>query len=95
MVERGEVFVTSETLSHVCEQDLEQANSKITDVKIETGDGTARPTGKVKEVVPMPFTIEAPITTDGTMITPRRQDHFGRGRSSQRAAKSAGGISAL
>jgi hypothetical protein len=69
VVERGEVFVSSETLSHVFEQKLEQANSKITDVKIETGDGTARLSGKVKKVVPIPFTIEGPITTDGTVIT--------------------------
>ncbi len=69
LVEYGEVFVSSESLSHVFERKLKQANSKVSDVKIETGEGTARLSGKVKKLVPIPFTIEGPVSTDGTVIT--------------------------
>lgn len=69
VVERGEVFVSNESLSHIFEMKLKQANSKISDVKIEMGEGTARLTGKVKKVVAVSFTIEGPVSTDGTLIT--------------------------
>lgn len=69
VVERGEVFVSGDSLSHVFEGKLEQANSKISDVKIEMGEGTARLTGKVKKMIPITFTIEGPVSTDGTLIT--------------------------
>ncbi len=68
VVEHGEVFVSSESLSHIFERKLKEGNSNVSDVKLETGEGTARLTGKVKKLVPIPFTIEGPVSTDGTVI---------------------------
>jgi hypothetical protein len=68
-LERGEIFVSSESLSNIFTQKLEDASSKLKNVKIETGDKTVRITGKFKKVVPVSFEIDGPVSTDGTGIT--------------------------
>lgn len=67
-LERGEIFVTSQSLSNIFSSKLQDASSPLSDVRIETGDALAKISGKVKKVVPIDFAIEGPITTDGDGI---------------------------
>ena len=67
-LERGELFVSSESLSNMFRVKLENANSQVQNVKIETGDKTAKITGKIKKGVPVYFEIDGPVSTDGTGI---------------------------
>ena len=68
-LERGEIFVTGQSLSNIFSSKLEDANSPLSAVKIETGDGVAKISGKVKKGVSIDFQIEGPVTTDGEGIT--------------------------
>ena len=67
-LERGEIFVTSQSLSNIFSSKLQDANSPLSDIKIETGDAVAKISGKVKKGVRIGFAIEGPITTDGDGI---------------------------
>lgn len=67
-LDHGEIFVTSQSLSNIFTQKLVDANSQVQDVKIETGDNTARITGKIKRGVLLSFEINGPVSTDGTGI---------------------------
>jgi hypothetical protein len=66
VVERGQASVSSESLNHVVEQKMKSGS--IQNVKIEFKENAARISGKVKKVIPLPFEIEGPVTTDGTNI---------------------------
>lgn len=68
-LDRGEIFVTSESLSNIFAQKLEDANSQVQNIKIETGDKTAKITGKIMKLVPVNFEIDGPVSTDGTGLT--------------------------
>ena len=68
-LERGDIFVSSRSLSNIFTQKLEDARSQVQDVNIETGEGVARITGKIKKVVPLSFEIDGPVSTDGIGIT--------------------------
>jgi hypothetical protein len=65
-VARGDVFVTAESLTKLFEQKVKKADTAISDIKIETkNDNTVHLSGKMKKVIPIPFSIEGPVSTDG------------------------------
>lgn len=67
-IEHGSVLATSESLSRMFQRKTEQSGSNISDVKVELKDGAAHISGKVKKGIDVPFDIEGPISTDGTVL---------------------------
>ncbi len=62
----GDVFVTSDSLSAMFKRKVKQSDkSSISDVTIEMQPGKVVLKGKMKKVIPLPFTVEGPVTTDG------------------------------
>ena len=68
VLSRGEIFVTNASLTNVFAEKLGGPDSKIKDLKIENGLQKVSLTGKIKKVVPVEFSIEGPVTTDGTSL---------------------------
>ena len=64
----GEIFVSNDSLTHVFEAKLQGANSKIKDFKVENGLGKVVLSGKIVKLIPIAFTIEGAVTTDGTSL---------------------------
>jgi hypothetical protein len=67
-IEQGQVFIDVQSLSREFSSKMEQSASKIDDLEIETKDDTAQIKGKIKKVIPIPFTLEGPVTTDGSRL---------------------------
>lgn len=65
---RGEIFVSNASLTNVFAEKLGGAQSKIKDLKIENSSQKVTLTGKIRKVVPIDFSIEGPVTTDGTVL---------------------------
>ena len=64
----GQVFVRAEGLTKLFDRKVEQSDSSISDIKIETEDEKVHISGKVKKLLPIPFSIEGPVTTDGRTL---------------------------
>ncbi len=65
-IKAGEVFVSSESLTHMFARKLSQSDSKLRDLKVETrDDGTAKLSGTMKKKLDVPFEIDGPVSTDG------------------------------
>ncbi len=62
---RGEVFVSSADLGRMFQRKVKQSDSSISDVTIETQPDKVVLKGKVTKLIPIPFTVEGPVTTDG------------------------------
>lgn len=67
-IEHGTVLASGESLSRLFQQKIEQAGSNISDVNIELKEGAAHISGKMKKGISLPFEIEGPISTDGTVL---------------------------
>lgn len=67
-VQHGGVLISSESLTRLFSQKVKQSKSSITDVKVELQENTAQLTGKIHKGVGLPFTIEGPVSTDGTSL---------------------------
>ncbi len=65
----GEIFVTAESLTRVFTTKLDRdAQTHVRDLKVESGAGTVKLSGEVVKVIPIKFSIEGPVTTDGTSL---------------------------
>jgi len=67
-VEHGEVFISSESLTKLFAQKVQQSNSSVSDVKVEIKNDVAHLSGKVHKGMDIPFEIEGPISSDGTVL---------------------------
>jgi hypothetical protein len=68
-ISRGDVFVSSQSLSNMFEQKVKQSESSISDIKVETKSGNkVRLSGKIKKLVWLPFSIEGPVSTNGRTL---------------------------
>ncbi len=67
-VSQAQIFVTSESLTRVFAQKLQASNSKIRDFEVHHDADGATLTGTIKKVIPLHFSIQGPVTTDGTLI---------------------------
>ncbi len=67
-VERGDVFVSSDSLTRLFNQKIQGTESKVKDVKIEMEDKLVHIHGTVKKVLPISFEISGPVSTDGTAL---------------------------
>ncbi len=65
-IRQGDVFVSSQSLSHEFETKIKQSgDSKISDFQVETKDHLVDLKGKMKKLIPISFTLEGPVSTDG------------------------------
>lgn len=67
-VAHADIFVSNESLTRVFAKKLSATDSSIRDLKIVHGFGIATMSGEMVKVVPIKFSIEGPVTTDGTVI---------------------------
>ena len=67
-VSRGEIFVSSESLTTLFSAKLATANTKISDLKIEHTANRAILSGKLEKMIPVFFTISGPVSTNGSEI---------------------------
>ena len=68
VVSRAEIFVSNETLTHVFAEKLNGTQNKIRNFKVENGIGKVTLSGNITKLIPIAFTIEGPVTTDGTFL---------------------------
>lgn len=65
LIDRGDVFVSSDSLTHLFGQKLAQSHSQIKDVQVEMKENEIHLSGKMKKVLWLPFSVSGPVTTDG------------------------------
>jgi hypothetical protein len=106
-ISRGDVFVSSTSLTQLFRQKIEKTDHRISDLTIETQSNKVIFKGKVKKIITLPFTIEGPVTTDGRVLNVRATsikalgipmkgllDAFGKELDSMVQSESVGGVSA-
>lgn len=67
-VQHAVIFTSNDSLTNIFAAKLRDSNSKIRDLQIVNGDGTVRLSGSMRELVPIHFAIEGPISTDGVEL---------------------------
>ncbi len=65
---RGEIFVSNESLTQVFAGKLTGSESKIKDFKVQNGVGHVTLSGHVTKLIPIDFSIDGPVTTDGSSL---------------------------
>ncbi len=67
-VAHATIFVSNDSLTQVFAKKLSASDSKIRNFKVEHGMGTVTLTGEIVKVVPIKFSIQGPVSTDGTRL---------------------------
>ena len=67
-IQHGEVFIGAESLTKLFAQKAQQSNSSVSELKVEVKDSAVHLSGKVHKGIDIPFEIEGPISTDGTVL---------------------------
>ena len=65
---RGQAFISSESLTKLFAQKVQQANTSVSDVKVEIKGDEAHLSGRVHKKIDIPFEIEGTVSTDGTVL---------------------------
>ena len=68
VVQHAVIFTSNDSLTNIFAAKLRGSSSKLHDLKILNGNGTVRLSGSMRELMPIQFVIEGPVTTDGTSI---------------------------
>jgi hypothetical protein len=68
VVSHGEIFIDNDSLTKVFNEKLGSAESKIKGFRVENGEGKVTLSGRITKMIPIAFTVEGPVTTDGTLI---------------------------
>ncbi len=68
LVARGEIFVSSDSLTRLFSQKLEASHSKIKDFAVSHDAKGATLTGSISKLISLHFTIKGPVSTDGRSI---------------------------
>ena len=68
VVSRAEIFVSNESLTRVFTEKLGAGETKIKGFKVENGVGKVTLSGRITKIIPLDFSIEGPVTTDGTLL---------------------------
>ena len=68
VVSHAEIFVSNESLSEIFSEKLQGSQSKIKDFKVENGLSGATLSGRIAHFIPLNFSVEGPVTTDGSEI---------------------------
>lgn len=64
----GQAFISSDSLTKLFAQKVQQSNASLSDLKVEIKGDAAHLSGKVHKKIDIPFEIEGPISTDGTVL---------------------------
>ncbi len=67
-VAHADIFVSNESLTKVFAKKMGATASSIQNLKIENGLGKVSLSGEMVKIIPLKFTIEGPVTTDGTLL---------------------------
>ncbi len=68
-VAHAEIFVSNESITHMFAKKLGATDSKIRNLTIQHDFGTVKLSGEIVKIIPIKFSIEGPVTTDGTVIS--------------------------
>ena len=68
LVEHADIFISNESLTGVFAEKMSRSETLIRNLVIKNGLTSVALSGTIKKVVPIAFTIEGPVTTDGTSI---------------------------
>ena len=68
VVSHAEIFVSNRALSEIFSEKLQKSDSKIKDFRVENGMTSATLSGSITHLIPIHFSVEGPVTTDGTDI---------------------------
>ena len=68
VVSHAEIFVSNESLTRVFADKLGESQSKIKGLQIENGLDKVSLRGEIVKGIPLHFSIEGPVTTDGTAL---------------------------
>ena len=68
VVSHADIFVSNASLSRVFADKLDQTHSKIKGFQIENGLNKVSLRGEVVKIIPLKFSIEGPVTTDGKAL---------------------------
>lgn len=64
----GEIFIDNASLTQVFAGKLQATQSKIKDFKVQNDVGKVTLSGHITKLIPIAFTIEGPVTTDGSSL---------------------------
>ena len=67
-VSHGEIFVSSESLTHLFSNKMAGSSAKISNLNIQHTAEGAILTGRLDKLIPVFFTIAGPVSTNGTEI---------------------------
>ncbi len=68
-VAHADIFVSNESLTRVFAKKLGATDSHIHDLKIVHDFGRVTLSGEIQKLVPIKFSIEGPVSTDGTVLS--------------------------
>lgn len=63
------IFISNESLTRIFAAKLGATGSKIRNFTVQQGVGTVTLSGEMTKVIPIKFSIEGPVTTDGNVIS--------------------------
>lgn len=67
-VAHAEIFVSNESITRIFAKKLGATDSKIRNLEIKHGSGVVTLSGEITRIIPIKFSIEGPVTTDGTLL---------------------------
>lgn len=68
VVQHAVIFTSNQSLTNIFASKLKDTNSKLHDLRIVNGNGTVRLDGAMRELIPINFHVEGPVSTDGEAI---------------------------
>ncbi len=63
------IFVSNESLTRVFAGKLAASDSKIRNLTVQHGNGNVTLRGEITKIIPIKFSIEGPVSTDGKVIS--------------------------
>jgi hypothetical protein len=67
-IQHGDVFIDTQSLSREFVSKTTQTGSAVHDFRVETKDHLVDLKGTIKKLIPIRFTMEGPVTTDGHLL---------------------------
>jgi hypothetical protein len=64
-IQRGDVYISADSLTKFFNRRMEKTSSKINEIQVEIKDGKLHLKGKVHKGIDIPFDVEGQISTDG------------------------------
>ena len=68
VVSHAEIYISNDSLTRIFSAKLGATDSKIKGLKIENGLNKVTLSGEIVKVIPLKFSVEGPVTTDGKSL---------------------------